>query len=159
MLRAILNKSWKQYPLKQQLYGHQPPISKTIQIRLTRLAWHYWRSKNALKSDVLQWSPSHGRTSVGQPTRTYIQQLCTDTGCSLEDLPEGMMIGTNSEWERERERVREICASSVIWWWRFIALYLGHTPRHRIKHGILPLKLIQVSLFFFKYYKNICLQT
>ena len=35
MLRAILNKSWCQYPRKQQLYGHLPPISKTIQIRWT----------------------------------------------------------------------------------------------------------------------------
>ena len=30
MLQAILNKSWKQHPTKQQLYGHQPPILKTI---------------------------------------------------------------------------------------------------------------------------------
>ena len=30
MLRAILNKSWEQHPTKQQLYGHLPPISKTI---------------------------------------------------------------------------------------------------------------------------------
>ena len=29
--KAILNKSWKQYPPKQQLYGHLPAISKTIQ--------------------------------------------------------------------------------------------------------------------------------
>ena len=29
MLRAILNKSWRQYPTKQQLYGHLPPIMKT----------------------------------------------------------------------------------------------------------------------------------
>ena len=33
MLRAILNKSWRQQPTKQQLYGHLPPISKTIKIR------------------------------------------------------------------------------------------------------------------------------
>ena len=33
MLRAILNKSWKQYPSKQQLYGHLPLISQTIQVR------------------------------------------------------------------------------------------------------------------------------
>ena len=32
MLRAILNKSWKQHPTKQQLYDHLPPFSKTIQI-------------------------------------------------------------------------------------------------------------------------------
>ena len=24
---------------------------------------------------------------AGRPARTYIQQLCADTGCSLEDLP------------------------------------------------------------------------
>ena len=30
MLRAILNKSWRQHPTKQQLYGHLPPITKTI---------------------------------------------------------------------------------------------------------------------------------
>ena len=32
MLRAILNKSWRQHPTKQQLYSHQPPITKTIQV-------------------------------------------------------------------------------------------------------------------------------
>ena len=40
MLRAILNKSWRQHPTKQQLYGHLPPITKTIQVRWTRLAGH-----------------------------------------------------------------------------------------------------------------------
>ena len=34
MLRSVLNKSWKQ---KQQLYGPQHPISKTIQIRRTSM--------------------------------------------------------------------------------------------------------------------------
>ena len=29
MLRAILNKSWRQLPTTQQLYGHLPPITKT----------------------------------------------------------------------------------------------------------------------------------
>ena len=36
MLRAILNKSWRQHPTKHQLYGHQPPITKTIQVTRTR---------------------------------------------------------------------------------------------------------------------------
>ena len=30
MLRAIVNKSWRQHPTKHQLYGHLPPIMKTI---------------------------------------------------------------------------------------------------------------------------------
>ena len=33
MLRAILNKSWRQHPTKQQLYGHLPPITKTMKVR------------------------------------------------------------------------------------------------------------------------------
>ena len=33
MLRAILNKSWRQHPTKQQLYGHLPPITNTIKVR------------------------------------------------------------------------------------------------------------------------------
>ena len=36
MLRAILNKSWQQHLTRHQLYGHLPPISKTIQVRRTR---------------------------------------------------------------------------------------------------------------------------
>ena len=43
MLRAILNKSWRQQPTKQQLYGHLPPITKTIQVRRTRHARHCWK--------------------------------------------------------------------------------------------------------------------
>ena len=36
------------------------------------------------------WTPSHRHASVGRLARTYQPQLCTDTGCSLEDLPEAM---------------------------------------------------------------------
>ena len=82
MLRAILNKSWRQHPTKQQLYGHLPPITKTIQVRRTRHAGHCWRSRDGLISDILLWTPSHGRAKAGRPARTYIQQFCEDTGCS-----------------------------------------------------------------------------
>ena len=57
MLRAILNKSWRQHPTKQQLYGHLPPITKTIQVRRTRHAGHCWRSRDKLISDILMWTP------------------------------------------------------------------------------------------------------
>ena len=84
MLRAILNKSWRQHPTRHQLYGHLPPITKTIQVRRTRHAGHCWRSR-----DELIWTPTHGRVKAGRPARTYIQQLCEDTGCCPEDLPGG----------------------------------------------------------------------
>ena len=86
----IVNKSLKLHSTKQQLYGNLPPISKTIEIRRRRHAGHFWKDKDELISNILPWIPSNGRTSVGQPRRTYLQQLCADTGCSLEDLPGAM---------------------------------------------------------------------
>ena len=65
MLRAILNKSWRQHPTSHQLYGHLPPTAKTIQVRETRLAGHCWRSMDELISDVLLWTPTYGREKAG----------------------------------------------------------------------------------------------
>ena len=90
MLRAILNKSWRQHPTKHQLCGHLPHITRTIQVRRTRHAGHCWRSRDELISEVLLWTPTYGQAKAGRPARTYIQQLCEDTGCSSEDLPEAM---------------------------------------------------------------------
>ena len=67
MLRAILSKSWKQHPTKHQLYGHLPPITMTFQVRRTRHAGHYWRSRDELISDVLLWTPKYGRARAGRP--------------------------------------------------------------------------------------------
>ena len=112
MLRAILNKSWRQRPTKQQLYSHLPPITKTIQVRRTRHAGHCWRSRDELISHVLLWTPSHGRAKAGRPARNYIQQLCADTGCSLEDLPEVM---------DDREGQGDPC------WWRDMMMMNSHS--------------------------------
>ena len=76
MLRVILNKSWRQHPTRHQLYGHLPPITKTIQVRRTRHVGHCWRSR-----DELIRTPTYGRAKAGRPARTYIEQICQDTGC------------------------------------------------------------------------------
>ena len=112
MLRAILNKSWRQHPTRHQLYGHLPPITKTIQVRRTRYAGHCWRSKDEIVSDVLLCTPAYGQAKAGQPVRTYIEQLCEDTGCNPEDLPKVM-----NDREKWRERVRHIRAGGMTWWW------------------------------------------
>ena len=119
MLRAILNKSWKQHPIKHQLYGHLPLIMKTIKARWTRYAGHCWRSRDELISDVLLWTSSHGRAKAGRPARTYIQQLCEDMGCSPGDLPEAM--NNKEKWQ---ERIWDICAGSTTWWWWFCNTFL-----------------------------------
>ena len=68
------------YIYRHQQYGHRPPITKTIQARRTRHAGHCWRSKDLLISDVLLWTLAYGPAKAGRPPRTYIQQLCEDTG-------------------------------------------------------------------------------
>ena len=108
-LWAILNRSWRQHSTKQQLYDHQPPITKTIQVKRIRYVEHCWRSKEELINNILLWTPSHGWAKAA---RTYIQQLCVDTGYSLEDLP-GIMDDRDVWWER----IREIHAGGAIWWW------------------------------------------
>ena len=90
ILRVILNKIWRQQPTRHQLYGHLLPITKTIQVRRTRHAGHCWRSRDEFISDVLLWTPTYCRAKAGRPARTYTQQLCEDTGCCSEDLPEAM---------------------------------------------------------------------
>ena len=112
MLRAILNKSWQQHPTRHQQYGHLPPIKKTIQVKQTRHTGHCWRSKDELVSDVPLWIPTYGQAKAGRPARTYIQQLCEDTGCNPEDLPEAM-----NDREKWREMVRDIRAGGTTWWW------------------------------------------
>ena len=143
MLQAILNKSWRQHPTRHQLYGHLPPITKTIQVRRTRHAGHSWRSRDELISDVLLWIPTHGRAKAGWPARTYIQQLCEDTGCCPEDLPRAMI-----DREKWRERVRDICGTSTTWWWWYIYIYLlNNTPYGKKKTASdLKMKIYNKSL-------------
>ena len=61
MLPAILNKSCRQFPTRHQLYGHLPPITKTIQVRRTR---HCWRIRDELINDVLLWTPTYGKSRM-----------------------------------------------------------------------------------------------
>ena len=52
--------------------------------------------------------PLNVRAKSGRPARTYIQQLCADTGCNPGDLPEA-----KDDREGWRERVREIHAECM----------------------------------------------
>ena len=81
-----------------------------------------------LINDELLWTPSHGRAKVGRPARTYIQQLCADTECSLKDPPEA--IDEREEW---RERVRDIRADGATWFWWYDITQLfvsGHLSKY-----------------------------
>ena len=140
MLRAILNKTWRQRPTKPQLYSYLPTITKTITVKRTRHAGHCWRNRAEFIIDVLLWTPAYARAKAGRPARTYIQQLCDDTECSLQDLPEEM--NDREEW---RERVKDIRAGGTTWgWWRF-SLLKGY-------HGIIQI-FLQKNLFIWIKYR------
>jgi hypothetical protein len=98
MLRIALNKSWRQHLTNKVLYGNIPPISKSICQQRLRFAGHCWRSKNELASKLILWSPTHGKRSQGRPKKTYIDQLISDTGCLIDELPTEM--NNREEWRR-----------------------------------------------------------
>ena len=85
-----------------------PFHSHYFYVHWARHAGHCCRSRDELISDVLLWTPTYGRAKAGRPARTYIQQLCEDTGCSPEDLPEAM---------NDREKWRERVSGTTWWWW------------------------------------------
>ena len=113
MLRAILNKCWRQHPTRRQLYGHLPPITKTIHFRRARHAGHCWRSKDELVSDVLLWTPKYGQAKAGRHSpNLHTSSYARTQDSNPEDLPEAM-----NDREKWREMVKDIRADGRTWWW------------------------------------------
>ena len=125
------------------IYHPSRKLSKLDEPGMRDTAGEY---KDELINDVLLWTPSHGRAKAVRPTRTYIQQLCVDTGYSPEDLSEA-----REEW---LERVRDSRVDGATWWWwwwwcwrlqqiantsnykfilPFFHYYMTHTDTHRDK--------------------------
>ena len=102
---AVLNRSWKQHPTKQSLYGHLPPI----QGRRGTHAFHCWWSKDEIKNNVKK---NQKLLRVDTPVLadrqkfTFISFVETH-GAIYKPFPEHWSIGTERERERERERKRE----------------------------------------------------
>ncbi|CAM1300324.1 Uncharacterised protein r2_g1023 [Pycnogonum litorale] len=73
-----------------------------------RFSGHCWRAKQELESNLLLCTPRHGRTCVGWPATTYVDQLCEDVKFLPNDLPN--MMQDRDGW---RARVKNIRASST----------------------------------------------
>ena len=96
-LRAILNKSWRQHPTKHQLYGHQPPITKTILVRRTRHARHCLRIRDELISDILLWTPTYGREKQGDPLEHTYRSYVIIRDVALKTCQRQWTIGRSGE--------------------------------------------------------------
>ena len=90
MLRAALNKSWRDHLTNKELYANIPRISSTLKQQRLRFAGHCWRNKDELAGDVLLWEPTHGSRKRGRPMITYINQIENDTEYTKEELPNAM---------------------------------------------------------------------
>ena len=124
--RLLLTNIWKSdlFDKIKQKFLHTAAMSVLLYGRTTWNAWrksymatthkkkffkHIFSSKTKKKTKKKKFMLNY---RVGWPAWTYIQQLCKDTGCSLENLPEAM-----NDREKWRERVRDIRAGSTTWWW------------------------------------------
>ena len=108
MQHTVLNNFWKQVPKKQQIDSNLPPISKNIHVRQTRHAGHSWRSKDKLIGNILQWTLTHGYTSVGHPGTTYISPMRTlDVGWR-----------TYQEWWMESDSQGNQCNLLIVVWFQ-----------------------------------------
>ena len=99
MLWEILKKSWRQHPTRHQLYGHLPPITKTIQVRRNRHTGHCWKSKDDIISDVLLWTPTYGKEKKKQDNQlelTYSSYVRTQD-VTLKTCQRRWMIGKSGE--------------------------------------------------------------
>ena len=78
MLQAVLSICWKQPPKKEAVCPFTTNLtkypSKTNKICCAQL------KKDELISDVFLWTSTHWHIRVSWPTKTYIHQLCVDTG-------------------------------------------------------------------------------
>ena len=97
MLRAILNKSWRQHHTRHQLYGHIPPITKTIQARRTRHAGHCWRSKDELISDVLLWTLTYGQAKQDDQLELKYSSYVRTQDVTLKTCQRLLIIGRSGE--------------------------------------------------------------
>ena len=87
------------------LSGNIPPLTSIICIRRTRFAGHCYLGEEEIVEDVLLWTPNHGTTKFVRPRKTYINQLCDDTGLTTEELKTAMKDRTT--WKKIVESARE----------------------------------------------------
>ena len=77
MLRAILNKSWRQHPTKHQMYGYLPPTTKTIIVRRTGC------SPEDLPEAMNDWGECHSDSSEKPSADAGMEKLSKENNDNL----------------------------------------------------------------------------
>ena len=111
MLRAILNKSWRQHPTNSSYMATYHPsrkLSKLDKSDMRDTAGNVGTSSWVIYSCGPLHMDKQRQDIQFEPTYSS----CANTGYSPGDLPKAM--DDREEWQ---ERVRNIHTDSVTWWW------------------------------------------
>ena len=102
IMRAILNKSWRQHPTKQQLYSHLPSITKTIKVR---------RTKHAGEVGTSSWVMYYfGPLHMDEQMQDALFETTYSSSVQIWDVA----IDDREMWQ---ETLRNIRADNATWWW------------------------------------------
>ena len=63
-----------------ELYGELSKVSELIQKRRLKLAGHCARHEKEMASQLVLWQPKHGVNKRGRPTKSFVEDLKSDTG-------------------------------------------------------------------------------
>ena len=123
------------------LFSNPPNPPRTLPVHdVIHIPWSYLQSGIFILTS-LNDTPSPREAKAGRPAWTYIQQLCEDTGCSPEDMPEAM-----NDREKWRERVRDIRPSGTTW---YIYIYI-YKSSNKIKFIANPV-IIYIYIYIYIY--------
>ena len=101
MLRAALNKLWKEHLKNEELYKRIPMVTETIRKQYMRIVGDMDIVGEPITNRQALYYSGNLNTVNGH-VGTYIDQLVEDTACSLDELPNAM--NDRDEW---RKRVND----------------------------------------------------
>ena len=75
----------------KELYAEVPKATDTVKQKRLKLAGHCYRHPEEAASNLVLWTPNHGKRGRGRPARTFVQQLRDDTGLKEREMASLML--------------------------------------------------------------------
>ena len=102
LLRSALGFTWRDHVNNKELYAEVPKATDTIKQKRLKLAGHCYRHPEEAESNLVLWTPNHGKRGRGRPARTFVQQLRDDTGLQEREMASLML--SRDQWKIQAGR-------------------------------------------------------
>ena len=86
----------------KELYAEVPKATDTVKQKRLKLAGHCYRHPEEAASNLVLWTPNHGKRRRGRPARTFVQQLRDDTGLQEREMASLML--SRDQWRIQTGR-------------------------------------------------------